>query len=211
MYSEFVSQVDETLGQVLEALERTGIEDNTLVIFTSDNGPVWYDTDVERLGHDSAGPLRGMKGDAWEAGHRVPFITRWPGQISPGSASDRLLCFTDLMATFAEIVGQELPSGAGEDSYSFLPSLLGREQVNRPEMVIKQDASVIRQGYWKLITHLGSGGFSTPRRLDPEPGGPKGQLYNLQRDLAETNNLWSEQPEVVQRLISALREYKSNQ
>ena len=113
MYGDFVMMVDAMMARVLTALDQHGMRDNTLLIFTSDNGPVWYDEDVSRLGHDSSGGLRGMKADAWENGHRMPFIMRWPGHIAPGSVNDQLICFTDLMATFADMLDVQLPDGAG--------------------------------------------------------------------------------------------------
>ena len=201
--------MDATVGQILAALDHGGLAENTLVFLSSDNGPVWYPADVERLGHDSVGPLRGIKGDAWEGGHRVPFLVRWPGAIAPGVVCDQTICFTDLMATLAEVVGTELPEGAGEDSVSFWPVLRGDvDAPGRGALVLKANASVIRDGRWKLITHLGSGGFSRPRRRQPGPGEPTGQLYDLERDLGETANLWAERPDVVARLIEVLEAYR---
>ena len=110
MYGDFVSHVDAEVGRVLAALDDAGMSDNTLVIFTSDNGPVWYPADVERFGHNSSGGFRGMKADAWEAGHRMPFIVRWPGKVEPASTSDQLICFTDVMATLRCV---ETDSGTG--------------------------------------------------------------------------------------------------
>ncbi|MEE8307058.1 MAG: sulfatase-like hydrolase/transferase, partial [Gammaproteobacteria bacterium] len=108
MYGDFMAMVDYMIGRVLKALEDTGMEEETLVIFSSDNGPVWYDTDVQRLGHDSSGGMRGMKGDAYEGGHRMPFIVRWPGQVTPGSVSNQTISFTDVLATFAAVTGVNL-------------------------------------------------------------------------------------------------------
>ena len=105
MYGDFLMMVDAQIGRVLATLRKAGMDENTLVVFTSDNGPVWYDADVRRLGHDSSGGLRGMKSDAWEAGHRMPFIARWPERVKAGSESDQLVCFTDLLATFADVMG----------------------------------------------------------------------------------------------------------
>ncbi|MCP5111464.1 MAG: sulfatase-like hydrolase/transferase [bacterium] len=208
MYGDFILQVDHTVGQILDALDRTELAGNTLVIFTSDNGPVWYERDVQRYAHDSAGGLRGMKGDAWEGGHRVPFFARWPGHVQPGSTSSQLLCFTDMMATFAAIASAPTPDTA-TDSHNMLPALLGRDTGPiRENLVLKQDATVVRQGNWKLITHLGSGGFSDPRRVPPAPGGPRGQLYNLADDPGETNNLWLDRPDLVRRLGEILQRYK---
>ena len=205
MYGDFVAQVDDTVGQILGALDRNGLKGSTLVFFSSDNGPVWYPDDVERFGHRSTGPLRGMKGDAWEGGHRVPFIARWPGKISPGSTSDRTICFVDLMATFAAIAGETLPGDAGLDSVDFLPVLLGKAKGPVREVtVLKQNASVLREGKWKLITHLGSGGFSKPRRPRAKPGEPAGQLYDLEKDPGETDNLWAKRPRIVERLQERL-------
>src|SRR5690606_11816514 len=126
---------------------------------------------------------RGMKGDAWEGSHRVPLIVRWPGKVEPGSTSARPVCFTDIMATLSAALGKDLPPGAGPDSVSFLPALLGKPAASpRPAMVLKGNGTVIREGRWKLITHLGSGGFSSPRQEKPTADGPAGQLYDLQAD-----------------------------
>jgi arylsulfatase A-like enzyme len=154
-----------------------------------------------------------MKGDAWEAGHRMPFAVRWPGKVAPGSVSDQTICHTDMLATFADVIGVSLPEDAGEDSFSILPTLLGKqgERPVRPATVIISARNVlaIRQGPWKLITELGSGGFSQPSRVKPVAGGPRGQLYNLSDDPGETTNLWNEQPEVVDQLTKLLQQYKS--
>ncbi len=148
IYGDFVVQVDDTVGQILAALDRNNLSDNTLIFFSSDNGPVWYHADERKFGHHSTGPMRGMKGDAWEGGHRVPFIARWPHRIPAGTTSNQTLCFTDMMATFAAVVDVALPAGAGEDSYNMLPVLLG-EQFDSPireATIHKQSASAIRAG-----------------------------------------------------------------
>jgi len=209
MYGDFLAMVDHMVGRLLTSLNEHGMRDDTLVIFSSDNGPVWYDGDVERFGHDSAGPLRGMKGDAWEAGHRMPFLVRWPGVVAPDSSSDQTICFTDLMATFAEMTGTKLPPEAGPDSFSFLPVLRGERPESQPvrsSLVIESGngTRTIRMGNWKLITRLGSGGFSEPRRVRPEPGGPTGQLYDLADDLGETDNLYASRPDMVKQLEAEL-------
>lgn len=211
LYGDFVVQVDETVGQVVEALERHGIAEETLLVFTSDNGPVWFPQDVLRFAHRSSGPYRGIKGDAWEGGHRMPFIVRWPGVVEPGSVSDALVCQTDLMATIAAILGVELPEEAGEDSFNILPVLKG--QLGSPRKTLAVEARpkgpvVIRQGKWKLIPALGSIGFSEPRRVEPVAGGPQGQLYDLEADPGETNNLYLERPEVVDRLESLMQKLR---
>ena len=212
MYGDFVTQVDAAIGQVLAALDKHKLGDNTLVFFTSDNGPVWYPEDVKKYGHSSVGRLRGMKGDAWEGGHHMPFVARWPGRIKPGSSSDEVICFTDMLATFAAIVGDKLPSGAGEDSYNILPAMLGQKYDSpiREATVTTGQFMTIRQGRWKLILGLGSGGFSKPRRVRPKKGDPKGQLYDMKKDPGETTNVYKDHPEIVEKLTKLLARYKKD-
>lgn len=209
MYGDFMTMVDAQIGEILAALEQTGMAEETLVLFTSDNGPVWYDNDVQRFGHDSQGGLRGMKGDAYEAGHRMPFIIRWPGTVEPGSVTDQTVSFTDMMATFADIVDTELPEKAGEDSFSLLPVLTGDHSTDksiRPPVISTSSGGVraIQDSQWKLIEALGSGGFTDPARIEAGPDDPEGQLYYLAEDPAETNNVWQEHPDVVRRLETQL-------
>lgn len=210
MYGDFTVMVDDMLGRVLKALEKAEMSDETLVVVTSDNGPVWYDSDVQRFNHDSSGGLRGMKADAWEAGHRMPFVVRWPGVVKAGSISQQTICFTDLLATFAEIVNVELPDEAGPDSFSLLPVLFGKqpdEQPIRPSFVMASGnrTMTVRIGDWKLIEGLGSGGFSKPAKVKPSEGGPTGQLYNLTNDPDESDNLFVENPDIVARLRAELK------
>lgn len=210
LYSEFVAHVDNVVGRILNELERRGKSDETMVIFTSDNGPVWYDEDEERFQHFSAGPLRGMKGDSWEGGHRVPFIVRWPGKVAPGSECDHLIGFVDLIATVGDLLNVELPATAGPNSVSFLDSMTGEAATSpRETIVLHHSGTVVRKGPWKLINHLGSGGFSPPKKVKHEPGLPEGQLYNLSNDLGETKNLWEENPELVRELLMHLDTVKS--
>jgi arylsulfatase A len=211
MYGDFLMMVDAQIGRVLGTLQKAGMDEDTLVIFTSDNGPVWYDADVERFGHDSCGELRGMKADAWEAGHRMPFIARWPKRVKAGTQSGQLVCFTDLMATFADLLGAKLPADAGPDSFSFLPALTSNPPSLTPirtQIAMRPGSAALmtfRSGDWKLITGLGSGGFSKPNRVKPSPNDPQGQLYNLASDLGETTNLYSKHPEIVARLTAELK------
>jgi len=213
LYGDFVAQVDDCIGQVLQTLARAGLAKNTVVVFTSDNGPVWYPEDVDKFHHSAAGAWRGMKGDAWEGGHRMPFVARWPGRIKPGTTSAEIICFTDLFATFAAISGVKLPASAGEDSHDLTPVLLGkkhREPIR--EMTIHQSSSgllAIRVGDWKLIPQLGSGGFTKPSKVQPKPGEPAGQLYNLADDPGETKNLYNERPGIVNRVQGLLEKCKT--
>ena len=211
IYGDFVAQVDDTLGRVLRAIDEAGIADNTLVIFTSDNGADWKVGDKQKYAHRANADWRGEKADIWDGGHRIPFLARWPGKIRPGSASDELGCLTDLMATVASIVDFKLPRDAGEDSYNLLPAYLGQKSKPIREAIVhhsNQGMFSIRQGPWKLEFGLGSGGFSDPQHIDPVPGGPQGQLYNLESDPAEAENLWLKRPEVVKRLTALLTKYQ---
>ena len=209
MYGDFVMMVDAMIGRVLASLDRNGLTENTLLFFSSDNGPVWYESDRERFGHSSVGELRGMKADAWEGGHRMPFIARWPTTIEPGTSSDQMISFCDLLATFADLVGTELPHDAGPDSFSFLPLLFGEDKEIRPSLAVEagQKHMSFRLDDWKLITGKGSGGFSQ-RGQPTQPAGPAGQLYNLAEDIGEQNNLYDKHPEIVQRLTAMLENVK---
>jgi arylsulfatase A-like enzyme len=143
----------------------------------------------------------------------MPFIVRWPGQVKPGTSSHQTICFTDLLATFADVCGTKLPDGAGPDSFSFLPVLLGTQPPQEPirgPIVMRAGSSsamMIRSGDWKLIDQLGSGGFSDPKTIRPGPGDPSGQLYNLRDDPAERTNLFQKHPDRVaelERLMKAI-------
>lgn len=205
---DMVAMADWMVGEIESVLERHNLVDNTLIIVTSDNGARLSDYFGMDYGHNSCGDLRGQKADIWDGGHREPFIARWPGVIQPGTRSDDLICLGDLMATCADILGAILPSEAAEDSYSFLPTLLGRHS-HRPPIVHHSGDGMyaIRDGRWKLILGRGSGGFSEPRRVDPSPGEPQGQLYDMDADCQETRNQWLEKPEIVTDLEALLDGY----
>jgi arylsulfatase A-like enzyme len=217
-YGDFVHQVDWTVGQVTAALERTGLAGSTLLIFTSDNGSPQRDGtgmsgptgSVKAFGHDPSRPWRGMKSDAWEAGHRVPFIARWPGRIAASSTSDEPIILTDLMRTIATIVGHDLPADAAEDSVDILPALEGADLAAPIHDVLVHHSGngvfAIREGRWKLIAGRGSGGFT---RYAPPADAPEGQLYDLVLDPAETRNVYAEHPDVVSRLSKRLRDVRS--
>ena len=209
-YGDFAVEVDWSVGEILEALDRLDIAENTLVIYTSDNGAHWYPDDIEHFGHSANRHLRGQKADIWEGGHRVPFVVRWPAQIAAGLESSETMTHTDLLATFAELVGANLLEDAGEDSYSMLSVWKGEtpDESIRPSTIHHSldGMFAIRKGDWKLIEGRGSGGFTQPARIEVQAGEPEGQLYNLAEDPSESNNLYLERPEVVTELQALLDE-----
>lgn len=213
-YGDFVTMVDASVGQILETLRQHGLEENTLVIFTSDNGPYWRSADIRKYGHRAANNLRGMKADAWEGGHRVPFIARWPVRIRTGVVNRTPVSLTDFYATCADLLDQQLENGEGEDSQSLLPILLDNLESSSPRKAIIQQSSggyfAIRQGHWKLIKGLGSGGFSRPVNIEPKAGESPGQLYNLREDVRERHNLYLQYPEVVKELEAILKKYQES-
>ena len=221
-HGDFIFELDHVVGELMKTLEKLGIADNTLVMFSSDNGPEVTTTIRMRADHehDGARPWRGMKRDNWEGGHRVPFIARWPGRIRPGTSSAQTMCLTDLMATCAAVVGAQLPDDAAEDSYNLLPALLGHapvDQMIRPD-TLHQTISLalaIRSGPWKYLDHQGSGGNNYTRpHLQPfvlpdAAVGARGQLYNLDDDPGETTNLALKYPRRVAAMKARLEQYKS--
>ena len=213
LYGDFVQQVDATVGLIQKALEETGMSRDTLFIFTSDNGPVWYEEDEEKYGHKSTSEYRGMKGDAWEGGHRMPFLLSWPNKAAKGVASDQLICHTDIFATCAKIVGHELPNDAAEDSVDFSDALLKRDFTSHRQTLVvnsTQDFMMVRQGNMKLIPFRGSGGFSKPKHIkNLAANEAQGQLYNLESDPSETKNLYQDQPDDVAKLTELLERIKT--
>ncbi len=220
---DMVWLVDWMVGQVMEALERTGQADNTLLFVTSDNGALPGDRILNEKGeeiyrlydHKSCGDWRGYKSHIWDGGHREPLIARWPGVIQPGTTTDELTCLTDFMATCAAIVEVDLPENAAEDSYNILPVLVG-EKTEKPIREALIHHSVfgvfsVRQGPWKVILEtLGSGGWPPPCGSLPDPGTP-GQLYNIAEDPKEEHNLWDVYPEIVRCLTALLDKYKKEE
>jgi len=195
-YADFVMETDAVIGNVLDALEKSGAAADTLVVFTSDNGCASYigAKEMEAKGHFPSGPLRGYKFDVWEGGHREPFIVRWPGVVKPGSACGQLVHQADIMATIAEIFGAKLPDNAGEDSFSLVPLLKGKDKPIRLNAVSCAGSGVpgLRCGPWKLIL-----------AADPKAK-TEVQLYNLDTDIGETRNLAAEQPERVAEMKALL-------
>ena len=220
-YGDFVAQVDDAVGQVLAALDRAGASDETLVIFTSDNGSYMYrrgDTDPDHLidpsiqayrvgRHRPNADWRGTKADIWEGGRRVPFVARWPGVVEPGSETAATVVHTDLYATLADIVGAAPGPDAAEDSVSLLPMLRG-EPATRGVPVVHHSSGgmfAIRDGRWKLVLGNGSGGRQEPRG---EPFGRPYQLFDLSQDPAEAHDVAADHPEVVERLEATLERFR---
>ena len=209
-----IHELDDTVGQVLAALDRLKLADNTLVIFTSDNGGVWDDgyEDMGAKEHPMNGGLRGTKGTLFEGGHRVPFLARWPNWIKAGSESGALIAHLDMSATFAAIAGAKIPADACRDSFNLLPALLGEKNATgRPHFVAHtggtQGPLTLRAGPWKFI-EAGRTGYGKAVKNPPKtPAAP--QLYNLAEDLSEANNLAGQQPDKLkemQSLLAKLRE-----
>ncbi len=205
LYADFVMETDAIVGRVLDALESSGAADNTLVIFTSDNGCAHYIGmgELEEKGHYPSGPLRGSKSDVWEGGHRVPFIVRWPGIVRPGTECGQLVHQADLMATFADVFKTKLPDNVGEDGFSFLPLLRGEDKPVRENAVCCSIRGVpsVRLNTWKYIPAHGSGGWT--RGGDEAQ---KHQLYNLADDLSESDNVVAKHPDRVAEMKALLEE-----
>ena len=222
---DVIDQLDWSVGQVLDGLRRHGLEENTLVLFTSDNGPVvndGYDDGADRKldGHKPAGPWRGGKYSIQEGGTRVPLIVHWKGTVKAGT-SDALVSQLDLLASFAALAQQPVPAGSAQDSQNMLPALLGQSKVGRESLVEEAQVLAIVEGDWKLVDRSQKPGTHTR----PETGGPRQgvtrrhwaqpeypsaplELYNLRADPYELKNLAESRPEIVERLrakLSALR------
>lgn len=211
-YGDFVAQTDAELGRLLAVLDRNGIADNTLIVFTSDNGSHWPESDIKKFDHDANNGWRGQKADIHEAGHRVPFLVRWPAVIQGDSVSEQTVCLTDLYATIAEIVGHELKDSEGEDSVSLLNVLKSNAEQPVREATVHHSLSgmfAIRKGDWKLIQGLGSGGFTKINTKADKDAGVTGQLYNLKDDPQEKNNLWKDKPAIAAELAALLEKYKA--
>ena len=211
-YGDYVHEMDWVIGQVVDSLKEKDLFKNTLLIVTSDNAsfaiPERYG--VVQTGHTPNHIYKGQKTDVYEGGHRVPYIVTWPGKAEAGTTSQQVVCTTDLMATAAAVSGTALGKGAGEDSYSIVPVLLGK-QGEKPlrEATIHHSVRgmfAIRKGKWKLIVGRGSGGRTKIDKSDQN----KIQLFNMEKDVRETKNIHQTHPEIVQELTTLLEKYKSN-
>ncbi len=215
-FGDFVAQTDDTVGRVLQALQDCGFEENTLVIFTADNGPEHYAYDrIQNFQHRSMGPLRGLKRDLWEGGHRVPFIVRWPRKVPAGNVFPGILSQIDIYATIATIVEAEIPSGSAEDSYNQYSFIVSKTPSVRGTLVHNTNANgyAIRHGDWVLIAAKTGGVTKVPEWFDQANGYVKnthpGELYNLREDLAQKHNLYADQPDKVQGLSALLEQVRA--
>ncbi len=219
-YGDFVFESDAMAGRVLQTLERKGLAQNTIVVFTADNGPEHYAYDrLKNFGHWSSGVFRGLKRDVWEGGHRVPFVVRWTGKVPAGTVSDETISQVDLAATFASVIGHALSASEAIDSYNLLPLLQGKKyrQPLRTATVqnTKASAFALRQGDWVFIDAKTGRHTKCPEWFNEERGYVKdstpGLLYNLKEDPAQHNNLYASHPEKVAEMKALLERYKGGE
>ena len=215
-YGDFVVQTDDTVGRVLQALKENDFADNTLVIFSSDNGPEHYAYDrVQKFSHRSSGPLRGLKRDLWEGGHRVPFIVRWPGVVPANNVNDGLISQIDLFATIASVVAAEIPAGSAEDSFNQRSLIQGEASSSRDTLIYNTNANSygVRHGDWVLIASKTGGVTKVPPWFDRANGYTTntlpGELYNLRDDLSQKRNLYAVNPDKVKELSALLEQVRA--
>lgn len=218
-YGDYMYQTDDVAGQLLQALDEKGLRDNTIVVFTSDNGPEKYAFERTRnVNHRSMGALRGVKRDIWEGGHRVPFVVRWPGVIEPGRVSSALISQIDLMATFAEIVGCDLPEDAAEDSFNQIA--VWKDNADRTAVRSShvhntyKDRYAMRKDNWLLIDYKTGSMTEMPHWFIEDNSYdidmPNGALYNLNEDIGQRKNRIDEHPEIAQELRGLLKDIRSS-
>ena len=214
-FGDFVVQTDDACGQLLAALRESGLESNTMVIFSADNGPENYAyARDEKFDHWSAAPFRGLKRDIYEGGHHVPFVLKWPGVTKAGSVSDALISQVDLIATFAALLNFDLPRNAAEDSFNFLPWLKGEAKTPPRTMAVHNTNAkqyAIRDGDW-LLVNAKSGHTSrqpppawTLKHNQPPDDDQPVELYNLKDDIGQRHNLAAKHPDKVTRLSALLK------
>lgn len=215
-YGDWVVQTDDSIGRILKTLDEQGLRENTLVIFSADNGAENYAYErIQNFQHRSSGPLRGVKRDLWEGGHRVPLIVRWPKNVAAGAVSDALFSQVDLMATLASAAGAKLPAGVAEDSYDMLPVWKTRASSPRHTIVHNTNANgyALRHETWLLVAAKTGAVSRVPPWFDKAnnyPANPHpGELYDLSKDVAERNNLYGEQPKKVAELEAMLADVKA--
>ncbi len=208
-YGDFVLQVDDVVGQLIAQLKHNNLLENTIIFFSSDNGPVWFREDEEKFEHASTGVLRGIKSDMWEGGSRMPFIVSGPSMFPKGAQSNQMISFTDMMATMAALVEDKTFDASKLHSHSFLPVLQNpnHDQPVRADLVVEK--KVYRNGDWKFIDGSGQGGIElrySPHKDQIIREKIAGELYNLKDDLSEENNLYEQYPEKVTEMRKRLHE-----
>ncbi|TCL66812.1 arylsulfatase A-like enzyme [Mariniflexile fucanivorans] len=237
LYGDFIQELDWMVGQVTSTLEKQGVAENTLIIFTSDNGAMLNlgGRNAVKAGHKINGDLLGFKFGVWEGGHRVPFIAKWPGKIEAGTVSNQLICNVDMLATFMALTGQNTNNLEHTDSVNILPALTGNpEKPIRNEVVLaayRESHLSLRKGKWMYIPAQGSGGFTGSKPEQHAWGGapavafiggvnsdiengkikkdaPKAQLYNLEEDKYQITNVYTKYPEVVKEMETILESYR---
>ena len=214
-YGDFVLMVDSVVGEIMKTLEEQGIADNTLVVFTSDNGcsPKADFKQLATKNHDPSYIFRGTKADIFEGGHRVPFIVRWPSKVKQGK-SDQLVCTTDFFATVTDVLNIKIEDTMAEDSFSFLPALKVKSDATVRESIVHHSINgsfAYRKGDYKAVFCSDSGGWSFPKiHTDEAKGLPKFQLYNLKSDIAEENNLQNQQPKLLEQYRKELAQIVKN-
>ncbi len=215
-YGDFVVQTDDTVGRILKAIDELGARDNTIVVFSADNGPEHYAYPrIQNHEHRSVGPLRGLKRDLWEGGHRVPFIVRWPGVVKAGAVSAAMTSQVDLMATFAAVTGARLPAGAAEDSHDLLPVWKAQAPSPRRTMVHSTNPNgyAVRHDQWLLVATKTGAVTRVPPWFDPANNyaahDQPGELYDLAKDLAQRENLYGKMPEKVSELQTLLAQVRA--
>ncbi|MFR9634938.1 MAG: arylsulfatase [Rikenellaceae bacterium] len=239
IYGDYIQELDWVVGEVMECLSREGIDKNTLVIFTSDNGGMLNNAGqaARDLGHKQNGDLLGFKFDVWDGGHTVPFIARWPKMIKAGTKSDQVISNVDLMATMAALTGYKLNDGEAVDSYNMLEAFTGNpKKMLREEFLLtsfKKTHQGIRMGDWVYIPAKGNGGwiggkrgthiFGGPKAIEYagqensdikdgkiKPDAPKAQLYNVKEDRSQTKNVINDYPEIAAKMEKRLREMQQS-
>ena len=214
-YGDFVLHCDDVVGRLTEKLKETGLYDNTIVIYTSDNGcsPMADYKELEEKGHNPSYVFRGTKSDIYEGGHRIPLIVQWPEELHGGKVCKKIVCLSDFMATMAEILGVSLPDNCGEDSVSNLPLWKEPEGDEVRKDIVHQsiDGSLsIRRGNFKLEMCQGSGGWSEPVSGTKDESLPRFQLYDLSDDIGERKNVIEEHKELAGELRNILKSYVEN-
>lgn len=210
-FGDFVFQTDDHIGQILKALDDNGFTQNTLVIFTADNGAEQYAYDrIRNFGHHSSGPLRGVKRDLYEGGHRVPFIVKWPERVKAGDVCDGLISQVDIMATIASATGTQLPDDSAHDSHDMLPMWQNNSESPRHSIVhnTAPKAFAIRHKQWVLIAAKSGAHSNVPSwfndKFSYKDDDLPGELYDLNSDLAQKHNLYAQMPEKVKELTTVL-------